>query len=135
MSHFTTVKVNCTDSAILKEALIECGIQPAHVEVHEEPVYLRSYTGEKLKTKAHVVVRRENIGRSAADMGWLLGEHGEAHVDGYCNKYAPNADQFIGKVAQHYGVITVEKKARSRGKTPIRVTDQKTGDIKVFVNA
>jgi hypothetical protein len=137
MSHFAKVRVNITDAATLKSALIACGIEPAHIDVHETPVCLRSYTGSKIKTQAHVVVRREHIASNAADMGWELGENGFAHVDEYHNKYtsALGVVRFVGGISQEYSAQVFEKKARAKGKTPVRQKDEKTGVIKVLANA
>jgi hypothetical protein len=135
MSHFARIVCKFKDAEALKDALAAIGI--ATVEVHDKPIRVRSYTGQVTANKANVLVRRENIGDSAADMGWLTGENSEAWIDEYYNPIVSKhggLKQFSAKVAREYSCAVLERAARVRGKTAQRVTAP-DGSVRVFVNA
>lgn len=135
MSHFARIVCKFRDAEALKVALAVLGIMK--VSVHDKPVAVRSYTGKPTVNKANVVVRREDIGDSAADMGWQTGENSEAWIDEYCNPVVREhggLTQFSAKVAREYSCAVLERTARARGKTAQRVTAP-DGSVRVFVNA
>ena len=46
MSHFVKCQTEFRDSQALLAALIECGFEAAHIEVHQEAVPLYGYQGD-----------------------------------------------------------------------------------------
>jgi len=134
MSHFARIVCKYKDATILKQALAVLGI--VKTEVHETPKQVRDYTGATTQNTANVIVPREEIGDSAADMGWKLGDNSEAWIDEYCNpvvKRHGGLAEFSKKVSREYACATIEQHAKARGKTPQRVQTEE--GVKIFVNA
>jgi hypothetical protein len=68
MSHFTTLTTTLTDTDALCAALADVGYR--EVEVHDTAQPLYGYLGDRRPDHAHVIVRREHIGRASNDIGF-----------------------------------------------------------------
>jgi hypothetical protein len=64
------------DEQTLLETLAEMGYDSSKVEVHEKPVALHGFQGDERVQKAHVVIRRRNVGHSSNDIGFEKQEDG-----------------------------------------------------------
>lgn len=80
MSEFVVCDTEISDLDSLKDALIDLGIPAKAIDVHENPVNLNGYKGDKREQKAHVVIRRSNIGRSSNDIGFERGTNGKYKI-------------------------------------------------------
>ncbi len=74
MSKYNTIKTEYKDRDCLVEALGDMGYKT--VEVHEVPQNLFGYHGDLRQQKAHIIVRRQYIDRSANDLGFLRNADG-----------------------------------------------------------
>lgn len=71
MSEFTECETELMDTAALVDALVEIGIAREHIEVHEIPQNLYGYRGEKRAQTANIIIRRNHVGGSSNDIGFL----------------------------------------------------------------
>jgi len=68
MSHYTRVNTRLVSTQHLLQALRDMGF--GEVECHEPAQVLYNYVGEATPDRAHVIVRREHLGRSSNDLGF-----------------------------------------------------------------
>jgi len=73
MSAYQTCTTIYKDRDSLVEALRDLGYEP---EVHEAPVSLYGYKGDQRPEKAHVVLRRSQVGSASNDVGFVRGADG-----------------------------------------------------------
>lgn len=100
MSHYTEMTTEITDAEHLVAALGDLGF--AEIEVYDEPRSLVGYQGDLRAQAAHVIVRREFIGRGSNDIGFLRREDGrfQAIVSEYDRrKYG---ETWLGRLTQRY---------------------------------
>lgn len=84
MSAYMTLMTPMTDQECLLAALAEFGFASDKVEVHSDPVNLVGYEGNRRSQSAHIVIRRQHIGSSSNDVGFLASATGyQAFVSGY----------------------------------------------------
>lgn len=84
MSAYMTLMTPMTDRACLLAALADLGFDASKVEVHEEPVHLRGFMGEARAQVADVVIRRQHVGGSSNDVGFVRTSTGyQAVVSSY----------------------------------------------------
>lgn len=55
---------------------MEIGFDPAVIEVHPEPQHLYGHMGDERPEVAHVIIRRQHVGRSSNDIGFLFTPEG-----------------------------------------------------------
>lgn len=78
MSEYRKNTTNCKDRECLIEALVEMGYKREHIEIHDIEQQLFDYRGNKTRytdasgDKANVIVRRQHVGGSANDLGFLF---------------------------------------------------------------
>lgn len=84
MSAYLVLETPILDRECLLLALADLGFGADKVEVHDEPVPLVGYEGRTRPEVAHLVVRRQHLGGSSNDLGFLRGPTGwRAIVSGY----------------------------------------------------
>ena len=123
MSHYCEVAIELTDEGCLVAALNRLGFQ-GKVEVHQEAQTLYGYMGDARPQKAHIIIRRQHVGRGANDLGF------ERQADGKYRVWVSEFDQsrngydnaWLGRLKQAYGIEKVRKEAKKRG---YRLTEQK----------
>ena len=112
MSAYNEIDTEITDRDCLVEALQELG----HVvQVHETPVQLEGYHGDKRQQVADVVIRRKYVGASSNDIGFVKGADGKykAIVSDYDrHQYG---DAWLNKVRQAYAAKKALKLAKHAG--------------------
>jgi hypothetical protein len=97
MSEYIECMVDINDQECLIQALLDLGVTNEAIEVHEEPVRLYGYMGDERGQKAHIVIRRKDIGTASNDIGF------ERLVDGKWRIHVSDFDlrQSIGiRIAQ-----------------------------------
>ena len=73
MSAYNEIDTEITDRDCLVEALQELG----HVvQVHETPVQLEGYHGDKRQQRADVIIPRRHVGSMSNDIGFVKGAVG-----------------------------------------------------------
>ena len=84
MSAYITLATPMTDQKCLLDALLDLGFSADQVEVHPEGTALVGYMGDRRQQKAHVVIRRNNVGAASNDIGFERTPTGfRAHVSNY----------------------------------------------------
>lgn len=129
MSHYSEVTIELTDEGCLVVALGRLGFK-GKVEVHREAQQLYGYQGDLRAQKAHVIIRRGDVGRAANDLGF------ERQADGRYRIWISEYDQahngyngaWLGKLKQAYGVEKARAEARKKG---YRVSEQKLDDGRI----
>lgn len=102
MSHFTTIKIQIKNGAILHQVLQELGYQV------EENTNVRGYRGNT--TKAEYVIRQSN----GYDLGFRQqGEHYELVADFWAAKI--NQQEFINSISQKYAHKTLMATIQTEG--------------------
>lgn len=136
MSAYTTAETEFDDPVSIKEALKELGYTDAQIEVHDEPQNLFGYTGDKRPQKAHIIIRRQHVGRASNDFGMLKGPDGKYRilVSDYDRGQMPtkhgckNYKEFDGRLKQMYTVKAVSKAAKKRSWSKVDVQMGKVGE-------
>ena len=123
MSHYCEVSIELTDEGCLVAALSRLGFA-GKVEVHREAQTLYGYKGDARPQKAHIIIRRQHVGRAANDLGFERQADGRYRVwvseyDQSCNGCN---DAWLGRLKQAYGIEKVRREAKKRG---YRLTEQK----------
>jgi len=123
MSHYSEVQIELTDEGCLVAALNRLGFQ-GKVEVHQEAQTLYGYQGDARPQKAHIIIRRQHVGRAANDLGFERQADGKYRVwvSEYDVKYNKYNAAWMGRLKQAYGIEKVRKEAKKRG---YRLTEQK----------
>jgi len=93
-----------------------------------QPLY--GYQGDVRAQKAHLIIRREHVGRAANDLGFEKQPDGKYRVwvSEYDAKYNGYNEAWLGKLKQAYGIEKARREARKRG---YRVSEQKLDDGRV----
>jgi len=71
MSEFTECTTKFKDRDSLVDALVEAGFKREHIEIHDKPVHLYGYQGDKRSQTANIIIRRQHVGGCSNDMGFL----------------------------------------------------------------
>ncbi len=131
MSHYCQIETMFNDQQALIEALttIQGGWQLDQIEIHQEPQSLYGYQGDEREEKANIIIRRKHVRGASNDVGFALQADGsyKAIISDYDRTNHCN-DRFISTLKTEYACAAVEKQARQRGKTVIRVP-QKDGRV------
>jgi hypothetical protein len=129
MSHYSEVAIELTDEGCLVAALGRLGFT-GKVEVHKEAQALYGYQGDMRPQKAHIIIRRQHVGRAANDLGFERQADGSyrAWVSEYDQKYNKYDDAWLGRLKQAYGIEKVRKEAKKKG---YRVSEQKLDDGRI----
>lgn len=101
MSAYLKLLTPMTDQECLLAALADVGFDSARVEVHDEPVNLVGYLGDRRVQTANIVIRRQFVGGASNDVGFLSTAMGyQAFVSGYDH---PRFGQgWLSKLNEHY---------------------------------
>lgn len=76
MSAYVGCETEINDLESLIEALVELGVPRDRIEVHEAARSLYGYQGDVRDQKAHVIVRRRDVGSASNDIGFERMEDG-----------------------------------------------------------
>jgi hypothetical protein len=113
MSHFTTIKTQIYDRAILVKVLMEVGFED--VEVHDQPQPLYGYSGDVRPETAEIIIRRQFIGEFSNDIGF------RQQADGSYTAIISDYDrvtydqEWLGKLTQKYAYYKLLTIAHSQG--------------------
>jgi hypothetical protein len=111
MSAYLTLLTPMTDQECLLAALVDLGFDRTQIEVHAMPVPLVGYAGDQRAQTANLVIRRQYIGISSNDVGFLATATGyQALVSGYDHPRFGTA--WVAQLNQRYAIHEREKKER-----------------------
>lgn len=71
MSAYITLMTPMMDPECLVAALADLGFDRTKVEIHESPVHLVGYRGDRREQRATIVIRRQYVSGSSNDVGFL----------------------------------------------------------------
>ena len=115
MSQYLEFETCIRSEEALISALVEMGFKREHIEVFAEPQPLYGYLGDERKEKAHIVIRRQHVGRSSNDLGF------ERTANGYVARIS-QFDQrkydkrWLDELAQRGAVHVAKAQARKVAK-------------------
>ena len=133
MSHFVECRTEFRDPQALVAALSECGFTADQIEVHAEAVALYGYQGDQRDQQAHVVIRRQNVGSGANDVGWERQPDGtyRAWISVYDGRH--RFDQAMqNRIKQEYAYQVIARQQRDRGRSVSRER-LPSGEIEVTI--
>jgi hypothetical protein len=123
MSEYCDVKTEFRNEGALVCALLEMGKwAPEMIERHAEGAHLFGVSGDRREQRAHVIIRRQHVGRLANDLGFQRDANGMyvAHVSEWERSHGYN-DDWMKQVKQHYVYHVMRMQQEARGR---RVTRQ-----------
>ncbi len=132
MSHYTQLELEIMDGEALKKALEQIGFA-GKVEVFTEAQNLYGYHGDMRQQKAHIIIRRVNVGMSSNDIGFERLPSGKwvAHISEYdAHKYGK---AWINKLKQLYACEVAVKGAIKQGWTVYNKIKKSNGSIQVVL--
>ena len=88
------------------------------IEIHEKAVSLFGYHGDRRAEVANVIIRREFIGGSSNDIGFVSKQDGtvEAIISAFDRRQGRD-EEWMNKLAMHYAYRVAEKQAAKMGAT------------------
>ncbi|YAF99481.1 MAG: DUF1257 domain-containing protein (plasmid) [Nodularia sp. CChRGM 3473] len=119
MSHFSKIAVKFKDQSCLVEALQRFGFYP---QIHNQPVNLYGYQGDKREQTAHIIVPRNQISPSSNDLGFywngteyecLISEYDQGA--GIAKAGQGLGENFLPKLQQEYINLYLPKLATQLG--------------------
>ena len=76
MSKFLEFQTNLHSMWALRRALIDVGFKPEHLLLFDKPEQLRGYHDDLRQEKAHLHIKKEGIGGSSNDIGFVKNKDG-----------------------------------------------------------
>lgn len=136
MSEYMVCEVEIRDTEALKEALQDMGVNPEHIEVHESPVSLNGFMGDARRQRAHVVIRRQNVGQASNDIGF------EKTAEGSFKAWVSDFDRHRGlghrimnkELMHHYSKRKVLRELRRQRGAKIEKMEEKNGKVRIKVS-
>lgn len=114
MSHYTTLPTQIVDQDALLAALSDLGLTAAKVEVYDQDQPLYGYQGDERPERAHVIIRRQHVGRLSNDIGFVRGADGvfSAIISDFDRESRGYGGTWLDRLAQRYAYhVTVQELA------------------------
>lgn len=119
MSHYSSVTTKIKSKKDLVKALqkISSGKWNNCVEVHDEPDNLVGYHGDKREQKAHIIIRRKDVGSASNDIGFVRQKDGtyQAVISDYDKNSLGYNQEWLDKLSQLYSVEVIKSTAETNG--------------------
>lgn len=119
MSHYSSVTTKIKSKKDLVKALqkISGGKWKNCVEVHDEPDNLVGYHGDKREQKAHIIIRRKDVGSASNDIGFVRQKDGtyQAVISDYDKNSLGYNQEWLDKLSQLYSVEVIKSTAEANG--------------------
>jgi hypothetical protein len=131
MSHFNFFNTEVTDEECLVKALRHCtnprGVyfNETTIERHATPQNLFGYRGDMREQQAHVIIRKENVGQLANDLGFIRDKDGkyQAIISDFDSNYYDK--KWLGKLITKYNHEKTKATLRERKISFEEVFDKK----------
>jgi hypothetical protein len=135
MSEFVSVETVYSDVESLVDALVECGINKTHIEVHDSPKPLVGYQSDERVQKAEVIIRRQHVGSASNDIGFEKQADGKykAWVSEFDRNRGLGAKIASGKLTQIYAKNKILKTVKMKRGQKVTSCEEKGGKIKIKV--
>jgi len=121
MSMFVEIKTQFKNRAALVAALMETGNwTKEQIELHDNPEHLFGIEGKIRPEKAHIIIRRQHIGRLSNDVGFRQTEAGE--YEAIISEYDRSRynDKWMATLRGNYAFHVIEQQQRMRGRQVMR---------------
>jgi hypothetical protein len=137
MSHYLDFKTKITDRDALVKAL--CHMKTSQglltvdkIEVHDKATNLYGYQGDKRNTVANVIIRRNNVGGAANDIGFVKNADGtySSIISEYDSGY--QNDEWQKKLYTYYNFEKAKFECVKKG---LSVTEGLTADGRLTLRA
>lgn len=135
MSEFTICETQFRDLKALVTALVEAGIDRGHIEVHEDAQNLYGYHGDKRTQKANIIIRRQHVGGSSNDIGFvkkadgtyeaIISEFDRRSGGNHAGKFGGYNEKWLDSLKQNYSVVAQTNLQLKKGR---KVQKTKVGD-------
>lgn len=111
MSKYAEIQTEIRDRSALLATLEEMGYAP---EIHEQPQALYGYHGDEREEKAHVIIRRKQLGAGYNDVGYRQEANGQ-WTEILSDHHRTIRPQWSAHVKQHYAVNRTLTQAARKG--------------------
>ena len=123
MSEYHVIKGKMTDQQCLESALKELGIP---FESHKEAQQLYGFEGKLRTQKAHIIIRRQDVGNAANDVGFLKTTNGTYEM--IISEYdIPRRKKITHELVKTYGKLKAIKELKRLGCFAIQTTHSSKG--------
>jgi len=130
VSEFKLIETEFKDGDVLVESLKEMGYNP---EIHETPVNLYGYKGDKRQQKAHIVIPRRQVGAASNDVGFeKVGDKYKLHASQFDSAWREGIK--IKKLKMTYSEKKVMKIVKKTNRFSFKSRQEKEGKIKIKIN-
>jgi len=134
MSHYANLQTNITDQEALIRALCQMKNRNGHsitrnmIEVHDKAQHLFGYQGDQRSQTANVIIRRQNVGGAANDVGFVRGSNGkfQAIISEYDSGYY--TAEWLAKMTTWYGVEKSKIELDAKGIKYVEGVDKAQGN-------
>lgn len=129
MSEYVSGTVEIRDCNTLVHALQDLGFAASEIEVHEQAQTLYGYKGDKRPETAHVIIRRQFVGGSSNDIGFVRHPDGRftAIVSEFdqvtTGRHGPYGPAWLQRLVQQVGVVKAKQLAKKKA---LHVAKQET---------
>ena len=130
ISEYHIVDCDFKDEECLLEALKDLGYTPT---VHDTPINLEGYRGDKREQKAHIIIPRKQVGGASNDVGFerVAGKY-RCHASEYDRAWRTGGK--LNKLKQLYGEKVIMKTVSRHSKYSFRSRKvDEEGNIKIKV--
>ena len=95
------------------------------IEVHEKPVALFGYHGDRRAESAEIVIRREHVRNGANDIGFKVQADGtvSAIISAF-DQQSGNDAEWLGTLSQHYAFRVTEQRGWAMGCDVIKTVNE-----------
>ncbi len=121
MSRYCKVLTQFTDQDALLSALMETGSwTQAQVEIHNEPQNLLGYKGDVRVERAHIIIRKKNVGRMSNDIGFV--RNGDGNYEAIISEYDSSryGERWIGELKGNYAYHKIKAEQENCGRDVCR---------------
>lgn len=132
MSHYSRFRTKFVDRALLVKALADVGF--TSVEQHAEAQPLFGYRGDRRADTAHIIVRRQYVGRMSNDIGFVEQPDGsyEAIISDFDKRKYDEV--WLQKLTQRYAVHATLSSLTEQGYELAQMIEDANGSIRLVLN-
>src|SRR5262249_20547505 len=105
MSHYSTFKTKFASREALLKALADVGYAKEIVQVHDQPIHLTGYMGDRREETAEIVIPKRYVRGGANDIGFKLQEDDGCYtaiISEFDSGLGRNDQAWMDKLTQRY---------------------------------
>jgi hypothetical protein len=116
MSHYVKCHTAFRDRESLIHALTRMGWTREQIEVHEQPVALYGYQGDRRAESAEILIRRPHLSTASNDLGFARQEDGSyiAIISEFDRDHLHYDDTWLGRLRQQYAAEQIRRQCAAR---------------------